>query len=46
MVKFRCTKCNFEMEPYNKERTVPFKRCPYCGKEGTMSIKRHIIEDI
>ena len=46
MVKFRCSKCGFEIEPYNKERTRPFAKCPYCGTEGTMGIKKHILEEL
>jgi predicted Zn-ribbon and HTH transcriptional regulator len=46
MVKFRCMKCGFEIEPYNKDRTKPFTRCPYCGTEGSMSIKKHILEEL
>ncbi|MBW3003882.1 hypothetical protein KY328_04205 [Candidatus Woesearchaeota archaeon] len=46
MVKFRCTKCNFEMEPYDKTKKQPFDQCPYCGRKGTMVIKRHILEEI
>lgn len=46
MVKFRCTSCNFETEPYNKDRSKPFARCPYCGKEGTMIVKKHILDEL
>ncbi|MBW3014862.1 rubredoxin [Candidatus Woesearchaeota archaeon] len=46
MVKFRCTKCNFVIEPLKKDRKEPFHRCPYCGTEGTMKVKRHILEEI
>jgi len=46
MVKFRCKKCRFEIEPLKKDRTKPFNKCPYCGAEGTMDIKKHILEEI
>ena len=46
MVKFKCSKCNFEMEPYNKDRDKPFFRCPYCGVEGSMAVKKHILEEL
>lgn len=46
MVKFKCSKCNFEIEPYKKDRNKPFFRCPYCGTEGSMSVKKHILEEL
>lgn len=46
MQKFKCSKCGYEGYPRNKERTDPFKKCPYCGSENTMQLKRHILEEL
>lgn len=45
-VKFRCSKCKYEFEPWKKGRTKPFTRCPYCGTEGTVVEKKHILEEM
>jgi len=46
MVKFKCGKCGFEMQPLKRERTDPFARCPYCGTDGTMGVRKHILEEL
>lgn len=45
-VKFRCTKCKYEFFPLNKDRTAPFARCPYCGTEGTIVEKKHVLSEL
>lgn len=44
--KFKCTKCKYEFLPWKEGRTKPFKRCPYCGTEGSVVEKKHILEEL
>ncbi len=44
--KFRCSKCKYECFPWKEGRTKPFSRCPYCGTEGTLIEKKHVLEEL
>jgi DNA-directed RNA polymerase subunit RPC12/RpoP len=46
IVGFKCTKCKYEFKPRGKDKQEPPKRCPYCGTEGSVTEKRHILEEI
>lgn len=46
VAKFVCKDCNFEFKPRNAERTEPPKRCPYCGRDGGVTVKKHVLEEI
>lgn len=46
MKRFRCNKCNYEFYPRAKDKEEAPFRCPYCGKEGSVVEKRHILEEI
>ena len=45
-VKFKCAKCSYVFEPWKKGRTKPFTRCPYCGTEGSVTEKKHVLEEL
>ncbi len=45
-MKFKCSACRYEFEPRNKDRVVPPNRCPYCSKEGSVSNKKHALEEL
>jgi len=43
--KLHCSKCGYTFYPRGSKEEVPF-RCPYCGKEGTLSEVKHVLEEI
>jgi DNA-directed RNA polymerase subunit RPC12/RpoP len=47
-IAYVCRNCNFE---FSRKSNIVVKRCPYCGKEGTVEVKSKnyaskLIEDI
>jgi len=45
-IKFVCKDCKFEFKPRNPERINPPNICPYCGKTGGVTTKKHLLEEI
>ncbi|AJF61925.1 TPA: hypothetical protein HA239_02480 [Candidatus Woesearchaeota archaeon] len=36
-IKYVCTSCNYD---FSRKENIRFSKCPYCGKEGTVEVKK------
>ncbi len=46
MKKLKCSQCNYEFRLKNPEQKEIPDKCPYCNTVGSVSEKRHILEEL
>lgn len=43
--KLKCSKCGYSFFPRTEKEEIPF-RCPYCSTKGSVSVAKHIVEEL
>lgn len=47
-INYRCNSCGYD---FSRNSTIKFLKCPYCGKKGTIELKKgdfasRLLEDV